>query len=126
MPLLTTPLLTIDTSSPKTRCFCFENAWLHDPSFLPMLQLVWHARSVVAGGSAVGELAAWLKDCHRATKVWSKNKHTPLLINNCKCILKLLDLLKVFRHLNAGEAVLRTICREKLAQLLKAQAAYWK
>jgi hypothetical protein len=68
-----TPLLiTIDTSIPKTNNFRFENAWLHDPSFLPMLQPVWQVGSAVVGRSAVGELAARLKDSRRAAKVWSK------------------------------------------------------
>lgn len=122
-----TPLLiTIDTSIPTTRCFRFENAWLHDPSFLPMLRSVWHAGSALAGGGAVGELAARLKDTRRAAKVWSKNKHTPFLINNCKFIIKLLDLLEEYRFLHAGEAMLRALCKEKLSLLLRARASYWK
>jgi hypothetical protein len=62
-----TPLLiTMETSIPKSNCFRFENAWLDDPSFLPMLQPVWQVGSDVAGRGAVGELAARLNDSRRA------------------------------------------------------------
>ena len=74
----------------------------------------------------MGVLAARLKDTRRVAKKWSKHKHTPLLINNCKFIIRLLDLLEEHRRLCSGEATLRSLCREKLLQLLKARAAYWK
>lgn len=121
-----TPLLiTMNMAIPKTKCFRFENAWLHDSSFLPAIGPVWHAITDIAGDAA-GALAARLKDTRRVAKVWSKNKHTPLLINNCKFIIRLLDLLEEHRCLSPGEQVLRSLCREKLMVLLKARAAYWK
>lgn len=121
-----TPLkITIDTSIPKTRCFRFENAWLHNPSFLPVIEPVWTTVTNHAG-CATGAFVARLKDTRRVAKVWSKHNHTPLLINNCKFIIKLLDLLEERRLLSTGEMVLRAHCREKLLQLIKARAAYWK
>jgi hypothetical protein len=116
----TSLLITIDTSIPATHCFRFKNVWLHDPSFLPMLRPVWQVEIVFASGGAIGELTAWLKDSRRTTKVWSKNKHTPFLINICKFIIKLLDMLEEHRFLHTGEAKLCALCKDKLSQLLRA------
>jgi hypothetical protein len=119
-------LVTLDSATPKTACFRFKNVWLHDPTFLPLIRPVWEAATDRAGGEPAGELAVRLKDCCRAAKVWSKNRNTPLLINNCTFIVLLLDLLEDHRFLNAGELELRRLCKDKLAQLLRARAAYWK
>lgn len=89
------------------------------------MEPVWHAMTDPAGDAA-GMLAARLKDARRAAKMWSKHKHTPLLINNCKFIIRLLDLLEEHRCQSTGESLLRSLCKENLLRLLKARAAYWK
>jgi hypothetical protein len=121
-----TPLLiAFDTTIPKRQAFRFENACLYDPSFLPLLRPVWNANPT-AGGGDMGVLATKLKDSRRVAKVWAKNKRTSFLVNNCNFVIKLLDLLEEWCFLSAGENDLRCLCHEKLAQLLRMRAAYWK
>jgi hypothetical protein len=72
-------------------------------------------------GRATGVFVARLKDTRCVAKIWSKNIYTSFLINNCKFIIKLLDLLKELHFLIVGETVLRSLCREKLLLQIKAR-----
>jgi len=121
-----TPLLvTIATDIPKTQTFRFENAWLHNPSFLPSVLPAWHDAPPHA--DAAGRLSGCLKATRAAAKVWARRTRAPpTLIPNCKFIIMLFDYLEESRVLSPQELEVRARCRDSLAQAVKERAAYWK
>ena len=110
---------------PKTNLFRFENAWLLNHSFLPLVLPAWCDAPPHA--DAAGKLAGCLKMTRAAAKIWVRRMRTPpTLIPNCKFIIMLLDYLEECHNLSAQETSVRSLCQDRLAQALKERAAYWK
>ena len=121
-----TPLLiTISSTTPKSSLFRFENAWLHQPTFLSAVLHAW--RDAPAHSDAAGQLASCLKMTRASAKVWARRyRAPPALIHNCKFLIMLFDFLEETRNLSVQESAVRYMSQEQLAQAIKVQAAYWK
>jgi endonuclease/exonuclease/phosphatase (EEP) superfamily protein YafD len=118
-------LLTLCTNIPKTTIFRFENAWLHNSSFLPMVLPAWS--NAYPQVDTAGHLAACLKVTRTAAKVWNRrNRAPPALIQNCKFIILMFDTFEEYRCLSSAELQARALCRDRLSMAIKARAAYWK
>lgn len=59
-------LVSISTTIPKSKIFCFENAWLLNQFFLPVVLPAWHSAPVLPDAAAM--LAARLKKLRRSFK----------------------------------------------------------
>ena len=120
----TSLLLNISTTIPKSNIFLFENAWLKHRDFLPTVLPAW---SDGLSQGATCSLARSLKAVRCAAKVWARGKCTPpALIQNCKFVIYLFDVLEEERSLSAGERTLRLQCQDRLALALRERAAYRK
>jgi hypothetical protein len=116
-------LLTLGTNIPKSPVFRFENAWLHNPFFLPAVLPAWSVSCPQA--DAPGQLASCLKATRAAAKVWSRrNRVSPALIQKCKFLILLFDTLDEHRSLSSTELQVRFICQERLALAIKTRVAY--
>ena len=110
-------LLNISTTIPKSNVFRFENAWLKHRDFLPTVLPAW---SDGLSQDAAGSLARSLKAVRCAAKVWARGKRAPpALIQNCKFVIYLFDVLEEERSLSAGERTLRLQCQDRLALTLR-------
>ncbi|KAJ1273852.1 hypothetical protein BS78_05G016600 [Paspalum vaginatum] len=118
-------LVTMSTTIPKSSVFRFENAWLHNPVFLPSVLPAWQLTP--RPRDAAGNLARCLKSTRAAAKVWARRSRAPpAIISNCKFIVLLLDHLEDWRILSYAERQVRDICQEHLHRTIKEKAAYWK
>jgi hypothetical protein len=117
-------LLTMSTNVPKAFFFRFENAWLHNTSFLPSILPAWQQAPFCT--DAAGQLSACIKSTRAAAKVWSRcNRAPPDLIPNCKFLIQLFDYYEEIRLLSYEEFQTRREIQERLAHELKTKAAYW-
>lgn len=117
--------ISITTKIPKPNSFRFENAWLFHHSFLPCVTRAWS--DAIQVGDAAKTMAACLKATRAAAKAWSRSvRAPPTLHQNCKFIIRLLDLYEEHRSLSIGEAALRRIARDRLSMLVRERAAYWR
>jgi len=118
-------LLSTSSTIPRPKAFWFENAWLHNSSFLPSVLPAW--RSAAHLQDAAGRLAACLKSTRAAAKVWSRRIRAPRdLIQNCKFLILLFDTFEDTLNLSAHELQVRRLCQDSLSVANKQRAAYWK
>lgn len=119
-------MVTIPTSLPKAHIFRFENAWLKNTTFLPLVLPAW-THCWMNAAESVGALVARIKAIRHATKLWARKHRSPLEIYyNCSFLIKLFDMFEERRNLSAGERGLRQRCREWLTLFINQRAAYWK
>jgi hypothetical protein len=76
---------------------------------------------------AAGTLAARIKSFRSTAKVWKKqNRFIPLLDNNCKFVIELLDFFEEGRVLSGDELDLWRDARRSLELSVLRRAAFWK
>jgi hypothetical protein len=97
-------LLTASTKIPKSKCFCFENAWLQHPAFKGLLAA---AITSPISGTPSFILTRALKTCRSACRTWAKRIHLREQREiDTKILIDALDLLEEARPLSPNEATL--------------------
>jgi hypothetical protein len=59
-------LVKIESHTPKSRIFCFENFWIHCPGYRQIVDAAWRCRTPYS--TPAGIIAAKLKETRRALK----------------------------------------------------------
>lgn len=68
-----------------------------------------------------------LKAVWCASNAWARRKRAPpTLLQNCKFVIYLLDVLEEGCCLFASEILLPRDCQDRLALVMRERAAYWK
>lgn len=110
---------------PKASFFRFENAWLHNTTFLPSIIPAWQQAPFCA--DTAGQLAACIKSTRAAAKVWPRrNRAPPTQIPNCKFLIQLFDFYEEMRLLSVDEFQAHRDIQDCLAHAIKVRATYWK
>lgn len=100
-------LVTACTRIPRSVCFRFENSWMHNRQFPPLIHSAW---GLPAAGHVAKSFIQRLKNCRRACCSWSRRQSTiDVRENDTEILINALDLLEEQRPLQANEASLR--CR---------------
>lgn len=120
--------ISISTSIPKTQVFRFDNHLLCSPNFLPTILWAWVGQLPTHHPTdAAGNLVANLKKSRFATKNWIKaHKLTNDNISDCSLLIDFLDSIEEARPLSTAEFTLRDLVQDKLADLHRCKAIYWK
>ena len=118
-------VVKISTSIPKAKIFRFENHWVNQPGFLPLVKEVWDRP--VRSSSAVGRISAKLKNVRYELKRWGRSlSHIKILIEKCNWVILFLDQLEDRRQLSVIEFNFRNIVKTHLKKLLRQQYDYWR
>lgn len=117
--------ISIETSTPKSSIFRFENFWVDMPGFF---EIVHHCWSIpVRGSNPAIILNAKLKNLRRGLRTWSKRlSNLNALITNCNEILTLIDKLEELRPLVLQEWNFRSILKDHILKLLRYKNEFWK
>jgi hypothetical protein len=116
-------LVSISTMIPKFKKNRFENAWVLNRHFLPIVLSAWFASPVHPNAAAT--LADRLKNHRRSCKWWGhlyRRKDT--LIADCTFLIALFDDLEEGRDLSPAEIQTHELYRSWLLQALLERAAY--
>jgi len=119
------PLLaTACTRVPRSVCFRFENSWLLNNQFPPLIQSVLdqplHSRSDKT-------FVLKLKHCRRACRSWSRRQR-PLdqRENDTKILINALDLLVEEQPLHVSEAALHRLAVQGLQDIHSEKLEFWR
>jgi hypothetical protein len=118
-------MLSLSTNLPKSCSFRLENHWLKQTTFLQSVLVSWD--QAPTSSDAAGQLVACIKATRASAKVWSRcNRAPPTLTQNCQFIVQLFDYFEESRPLTPAEFQARHTTQERLQELIKEKAAYWK
>lgn len=118
-------VVSIETSTPKSHIFRFENYWADLPSFLDVVQTYWNLPIRATHQGVI--INAMFKNVRRGLKQWSKRlSNLNTLIANSTEAVDTLDKIEEQRPLFIQEWNFRKIVKEHILKLLQYKHSFWK
>jgi hypothetical protein len=118
-------LIHIHNFMPKSTIFRFENWWMDNEGFLPLVESIW--KQSIHYADAAKRINAKMKILRKSLKTWGKTlsnlKEDIAFIN---ALISMLDALENLRDLCPLESSLRKNLKQHLEKLLKQQKDYWQ
>jgi hypothetical protein len=115
-------VVSVGTSIPKAKVFCFENHWIRMPGFLQVVETIWN---ISCPGDSAKRISAKLKLLRKGLRNWSTSiSMINKLISNCNDIILMLDDYEEQRNLHITEWNFRDIVNVRLQHILLCKQRY--
>jgi hypothetical protein len=117
-------VVKIDTKTPKTAIFRFENYWIRQPGFYEVVANIW---ATTCHGNSARILSMKFKLLRKALKRWKGNiSNMDQFIENCNTVVFMLDELKEKQPLHITEWNFRNNIKNRLNHLLSCKDILWR
>lgn len=117
--------IEISTAIPKSQVFRFENYWVKDATFLPIIVSAWNCRIPNSDPAVV--ISTKLKRTRRSIKSWRKSRpNLGQQETDCRIVIDLLDFVEEGRLLSPIEANLRSLVVRILDRVTQSKLLLWK
>ena len=118
-------LISISTSIPRRSPFRFENFWLKNEQFLPLIQHGWSTPVIQSDKAKI--LTAKFKKLRQVLRDWQASQiNLGTIIQNVKRIIQLLEVMRDYRDLSLQEWNFLGLLNDRLNELLLLQKTYYK
>ncbi|WVZ86073.1 hypothetical protein U9M48_032914 [Paspalum notatum var. saurae] len=117
--------ITINTSVPKSRIFCFENSWKIKLGFQDMVGAAWCLHDPPENAAA--SLSLRLKRVRSHSKAWCwRLTSSGQREKDCKLVIRFLDVVEECRSLSPSELILRSVVASSLSRAVEEKILHWR